>query len=62
VAVRLGAKHGLSKHRGAIEDLEIFVKSGKAGKNAQRRLRWIEALRKGENPFTREEIEQLRRE
>jgi hypothetical protein len=47
---------------GAIEDLEIFVKSDKAGALAPRRLRWLEALRKSENPFTSEEIEQLRRE
>ena len=47
---------------GAIEDLEIFLKSDKAGALAPRRLRWLEALRKGANPFTREEIEQLRRE
>jgi hypothetical protein len=47
---------------GAIEDLEIFVNSGEAGELKSRRLRWIQALRNGKNPFDREEIEYLRHE
>jgi WD40 repeat protein len=47
---------------GAIEDLEVFVNSDKAGELKSRRQRWIQVLRKGENPFSREEIEYLRRE
>ena len=47
---------------GAIEDLEVFVASNEGNDLASRRLRWIEALRKGEDPFTREEMEYLRRE
>jgi outer membrane protein assembly factor BamB len=46
---------------GAIEDLEVFV--AWTGSDAQRRYRerWIRALRAGENPFTEEVLEALRR-
>jgi hypothetical protein len=47
---------------GAIEDFEAFVSVSKAGEPRSRRLRWIQALKKGENPFTLEELEELRRE
>jgi WD40 repeat protein len=47
---------------GAIEDFEVFVNSDKAGELRSRRVRWIQTLRNGENPFSREEIESLRRE
>lgn len=47
---------------GALEDFEAFVKTAEAGELKSRRLRWIEALRKGQNPFTREELQALRQE
>jgi WD40 repeat protein len=47
---------------GALEDFEAFVKTAEAGERKSRRLRWIESLRKGQNPFTREELHALRKE
>jgi hypothetical protein len=46
----------------AIEDFEAFVSVSEAGEPRSRRLRWIQALKKGENPFSLEELEKLRRE
>jgi WD40 repeat protein len=47
---------------GALEDFEAFVKTAEAGELKSRRLRWIDALKKGQNPFTREELQALRQE
>lgn len=47
---------------GAIEDFEAFVSVSEAGEPKSRRLRWIQALKKGDNPFTPKELEELRRE
>ena len=46
---------------GAIEDFEAAIKSGElGGKTIEKRLRWLEALKSGVNPFTPEELEVLR--
>ena len=47
---------------GAIEDLEAFVAGNISDDLKSRRVQWIDTLRKGGNPFTREELEHLRRE
>jgi CheY-like chemotaxis protein len=45
--------------QGAIEDFEAFVDWTNKQEQKAKRQRWIEALRVGENPFTKEEIENL---
>jgi len=51
---------------GALADFETFVEIKmfdyfpEAFK--KRRIRWIEALKAGENPFTSDELEELRRD
>ena len=50
---------------GAIEDFQAVLDSGYFDNREslkQRRQRWLEALRAGQNPFTPEEMEALRRE
>jgi outer membrane protein assembly factor BamB len=46
---------------GAIEDLEVFVAWTDSDVQRRYRERWIHALRAGENPFTEEVLEVLRR-
>ncbi|WP_392531475.1 tetratricopeptide repeat protein [Nostoc sp. C117] len=47
---------------GALEDFQVGVDSGALDYFViQRRLRWIEALKSGNNPLTAEELEELRR-
>ncbi|MCB8788777.1 WD40 repeat domain-containing protein [Planktothrix agardhii] len=46
--------------KGAIEDFEMFVKSAGNDEDKKERKAWIESLNKGKNPFTDEELEQLR--
>ncbi len=46
--------------KGAIEDFEMFVKSAGNAEEKKQRKAWIESLKKGENPFTDEELEKLR--
>ncbi|MEH2080408.1 MAG: hypothetical protein V7K89_10455 [Nostoc sp.] len=48
---------------GALEDFQAVVDSGAldfSNDVKQRRLRWIEALKSGNNPLTPEELEELR--
>jgi len=49
---------------GALADFQTFVESKRFNNlpesMKQRRLRWIEALKVGENPFTPEELDELR--
>jgi WD40 repeat protein len=46
--------------QGAIADVQFFVDAAKTDADIrQQRLRWLEALRKGENPFTPEELKTL---
>ncbi len=62
--------HGLARAltgnvTGAIEDFQAVLDSGYFDNREslkQKRQRWLEALRAGENPFTPEEMEALRRE
>ncbi len=45
---------------GAIVDFEAFVAGTSNNEARTQRLGWIEALRRGENPFTAEVLEALR--
>ena len=45
---------------GAIEDFQAFVDVTDDEERKTQRQQWIEALQKGENPFTPEVLEQLR--
>jgi tetratricopeptide (TPR) repeat protein len=45
---------------GAIEDFQFFVEKTEDADRKAQRQRWIEALRKGENPFTAEVLKELR--
>jgi hypothetical protein len=48
---------------GALEDFQVAVDSGALDYSndvKQRRLRWIETLKSGNNPLTPEELEELR--
>jgi len=45
--------------QGAIEDFQFFVERTKNNRLKQKRQDWIDALRRGENPFTPEELERL---
>jgi uncharacterized DUF497 family protein len=47
---------------GAIEDFQFFVEKTEDAKAKAQRQRWIEALQKGENPFTEEVLKGLRGE
>ena len=50
---------------GAIEDFQAVLDSGHFDNREplkQKRQRWVEVLRAGQNPFTSEEMEALRRE
>jgi tetratricopeptide (TPR) repeat protein len=50
---------------GAKEDFQAVLDSGyldKREEQKQRRVRWVEVLEAGENPFTPEELEDLRRD
>jgi WD40 repeat protein len=44
---------------GAIEDFQLYVKSSDWDEGKKQRQRWIDALKAGKNPFTKEEIEGL---
>lgn len=44
---------------GAIEDFQVFIKGTDWEKGKQQRQRWVEALKKGENPLTEEELDRL---
>ncbi len=50
--------------KGAIKDFQSFVASDceDDDESKKQRQRWIEVLRRGENPFTPEELERLRSE
>jgi tetratricopeptide (TPR) repeat protein len=48
--------------QGAIEDFQSFVELTENDEYKQKRQGWIDALRRGENPFTPEELERLRHE
>ncbi len=45
--------------QGAIEDFQSYIEQSQDDELKPQRQRWIEALRRGENPFTPEEIERL---
>jgi hypothetical protein len=46
--------------KGAIEDFEVFVEhSGRDKELISQRRRWIEALQKGQNPFTEDLLRQI---
>jgi tetratricopeptide (TPR) repeat protein len=47
--------------QGAIEDLQVFIKGTDWEKGKKQRQRWIDALKKGENPLTEEELDKLLR-
>jgi hypothetical protein len=56
-----GVARGLTGNtQGALEDLQVFVDQTQDERERAQRQRWIERLRTGENPFTPEEINQLR--
>jgi WD40 repeat protein len=44
---------------GAIEDFQVFIKGTDWEKGKQQRQGWVEALKKGENPLTEEELDRL---
>jgi WD40 repeat protein len=46
--------------KGAIEDFQYYIDRGNRPEVKEQRLRWIEALRAGKNPFTPEELKTLR--
>ncbi|MDJ0689527.1 MAG: hypothetical protein QNJ41_13555 [Xenococcaceae cyanobacterium MO_188.B32] len=49
--------------QGAIDDFQEYVKSPhRAERYKSKRQQWIEALKKGENPFTDEVLEDLKNE
>ncbi len=45
---------------GAIEDFQAFMEGTDNEEKKAQRQRWIEALQKGENPFTPEVLEGLK--
>jgi regulator of sirC expression with transglutaminase-like and TPR domain len=47
---------------GAIADFQAFIAWTNNEEQRSQRQRWIDALRRGENPFTSEEIERLRKQ
>jgi Flp pilus assembly protein TadD len=47
---------------GAIEDFQAYIKSSDSDEGKKRRQGWIDALKAGKKPFTKEEIERLRQE
>jgi hypothetical protein len=50
-------------YAGAIEDFQPFISAGSfSEEDKERRRRWIEILERGENPFTPEELKELREE
>jgi hypothetical protein len=58
-----GLARALTGNRdGAIADFQAFVNSTKDEFRKSQRLAWINALRRGENPFTPEQLKQLFRE
>ena len=44
---------------GAIEDFQAFIEGTDSAEAKKRRQGWIDALKKGENPFTEKEIDNL---
>ena len=50
------------KTEGAIEDFQDFINWTDYGVQKSQREHWIEALQAGNNPFTPEELEKLRRQ
>jgi tetratricopeptide (TPR) repeat protein len=46
---------------GAIEDFQFFVEWSSSKDNKQEVQGWIDVLQKGDNPFTEEWLEQMRR-
>ena len=44
---------------GAIEDFEVFIQKSGNENDKKQRLAWINALRAGQNPFTKEELTTL---
>jgi hypothetical protein len=46
---------------GAIEDFQAFIEGTDSAQAKKRRQGWIDALKKGENPFTEKEIAKLLR-
>jgi regulator of sirC expression with transglutaminase-like and TPR domain len=46
--------------KGAIEDFEAYLKWSIKDDAKGKRQKWIEALRKGENPFTQKELDSLK--
>jgi WD40 repeat protein len=53
------AKALMKDYPGAIEDLQASLGRSDSDEEKQKRQRWIDALKKSENPFTKEEIEKL---
>jgi WD40 repeat protein len=53
------AKALMKDYPGAIEDLQTSLGRSNSDEEKQERQRWIDALKKSENPFTKEEIEKL---
>ena len=47
-------------YQGAIEDFQVLVESIKDEENKAKVEGWIETLKKGENPFTSEVLEELK--
>jgi len=47
---------------GAIEDFQAFVDATDNEEQKAQRQQWIAALQKGENPFTPEVLEELRKQ
>lgn len=45
--------------QGAIEDFEIFIQKTGDEKLKKQRQAWVQALRAGQNPFTKEELATL---
>ncbi|MGD1809513.1 eIF2A-related protein [Dapis sp. BLCC M126] len=57
--------HGLARaltgdYQGAIEDIQVYVDSMGDGEKKAKFEGWIETLKKGENPFTEEVLEELK--
>ncbi|XZN97515.1 MAG: TIR domain-containing protein [Microcoleus sp.] len=44
---------------GAIEDFQAFIKGTDSAEGKKQRQGWIDALKKGENPFTQKEIQRF---
>ena len=56
-----GLARGLTgDYQGAIEDFKVFVDSMEDEEEKARVESWIETLKKGENPFTSEVLEELK--